>query len=181
MDRGMDIDYRDDFAELIVRNQRRVFAYIVTLLPNRDDAEDAFQSTCMVLWKKWAEFDRGRDFFAWACGIAYNEVRNMSRRKRPGRMLLSEDVMARLAETRLRADKFLEIRGEYLAMCLEKLADAQRLLVERCYLGDKRIKTLAEEMKISPAALTMRLQRIRKTLFECMELAAEGEAGDGMR
>ena len=86
--------------------------------------------------------------------------------------------MARVAETRLKADKFLEMRGQFLSHCLEKLADGQRLLVEQCYLGDKQIKTLAEEMGISPAALTMRLQRIRKTLFECIDLASKDEIED---
>jgi hypothetical protein len=32
-------------------------------------------------------------------------------------------------------------------------------------------------MSVSPAALTMRLQRIRKTLFECMDLALKGQQG----
>ena len=77
----MAIADRDDFAEQLVRNQRRVFAYIVTLLSNRDDAEDVFQSTCLILWRKWEEFDPGRDFFTWSCGIAHNEARNLLRRK----------------------------------------------------------------------------------------------------
>lgn len=174
----MAIADRDDFAEQLVRNQRRVFAYIVTLLSNRDDAEDVFQSTCLILWKKWEEFDPSRDFFTWSCGIAHNEARNLLRRKRLPRLQLSEDVMAQVAETRLKADKFLEMRGQFLSHCLEKLADGQRLLVEQCYLGDKQIKTLAEEMGISPAALTMRLQRIRKTLYECIDLASKSEIED---
>ncbi len=169
---------RDEFAEQIVRNQRRIFAYIVTLLANRDDAEDAFQNTCLVLWRKWEEFDPGRDFFSWACGVAHNEVRNMLRRNRPNRLQLSEDLLAQISEARLKADKFLELRSQFLALCLEKLSAGQRRLVELCYLGDRPIKAIAEEMGISPAALTMRLQRIRKILFECMELAAKDEPGD---
>ena len=153
---------RDDFAEQLVRNQHRVFAYIVTLLANRDDAEDAFQSTCLILWKKWEEFDPRRDFFGWACGVAHNEVHNMLRRRQRGRLQLSDDLLAQIAETRLKADKFLEARNQFLALCLEKLSEAQRRLVEDCYLGDRPIKAIAEEMGISPAALTMRLQRIRK-------------------
>jgi RNA polymerase sigma-70 factor (ECF subfamily) len=170
---------RDDFAEQIVRNQRRIFAYIVTLLANRDDAEDAFQSTCLILWRKWDEFDPGRDFFSWACGVAHNEVRNMLRRNRPNRLELSEDVLSQISETRLKADTLLELRSQFLGLCLEKLPDGQRRLVELCYLGDQPIKAIAEEMGISPAALTMRLQRIRKTLFECIDLAANDEAGEG--
>jgi len=169
---------RDDFAEQLVRNQHRVFAYIVTLLADRDDAEDAFQSTCLILWKKWEEFDPGRDFFVWACGVAHNEVRNMLRRQHRGRLHLSDDLLAQIAETRLKADKFLEARSQFLALCLEKLSEAQRQLVEDCYLGDRPIKAIAEEMGISPAALTMRLQRIRKILFECLDLALKDEERD---
>jgi RNA polymerase sigma-70 factor (ECF subfamily) len=164
---------RDQFAELLVRNQRRIFAFIVTLLTNRDDAEDVFQSTCLVLWKKWEEFDPQRDFFTWACGVAHYEVRNFLRRRRPGGQPLSEELMSRIAETRLKAEDMLERRGGYLGQCLDKLAETQRRLVEQCYLGDRPIKDIAADMSITPAALTMRLQRIRKTLFECMDLAAK--------
>ncbi len=166
---------RDQFAEQIVRNGRRIFAYIVTLMANRDDAEDAFQNTCLILWRKWEEFDPARDFFSWACGVAHNEVRNMLRRHRPDRLQLSEDLLAQISDARLKVDRFLEIRSQFLARCLQKLSDEQRRLVELCYLGDRPIKAIAEEMGISPAALTMRLQRIRKILFECMDLAAQDE------
>ncbi len=168
---------RDDFAEYIVHNQHRVFAYIATLLPNRDDAEDVFQNTCLILWKKWEQFDSSRDFFTWACGIAHNEVRNFLRLKRPGRMQLSADLLVQVNETRLKADELLESRGQFLGLCLEKLPDEQRKLVERCYLGDLTIRAIAEELEISPAALTMRLQRIRRILFECVDSAVKREEG----
>ncbi len=169
---------RDAFAELIVRNERRVFAYVVTLLTDRDEAEDVFQETCLTLWRKWEEFDPDRDFFSWACGVAHNKVRNVLRRRRPGRLQLSDDVLGQISDTRLKADQLLELRSRFLVLCLEKLADEQRHLLELCYLGDRPIKAIAEEMGISPAALTMRLQRIRKTVFECMEQAAKDETGD---
>jgi RNA polymerase sigma-70 factor, ECF subfamily len=177
-ERVMDLGDRDNFAEQVVRNQHRVFAYIVTLLANRDDAEDVFQSTCLILWKKWEDYDPQRDFFAWACGVAHNEVRNMLRRSDRRRMHLSDDVLSQVAETRLKADALLEDRGQFLAMCIEKLSELQRQLVEDCYLGDRPIKAIAEEMGISPAAVTMRLQRIRKILFECVDSAVKSERGD---
>lgn len=171
----MAVNNRDDFAEQIVRNQHRVFAYIATLLANHDDAEDVFQATCLILWRKWDEFDPGRDFFGWACGIAHNEVRNLLRSNRRGGLRLSDDVLAQVADTRLKADKYFEARSHFLSRCLEKLSDEQRGLIEQCYLGDEAIRSIAEAMGISPAALTMRLQRIRKILFECVENAARDE------
>jgi RNA polymerase sigma-70 factor, ECF subfamily len=171
----MPLSDRDSFAELIVRHQHRVFAYIATLVPNRDDAEDVFQSTCLLLWKKWDEFDPARDFFAWACGFAHNEVRNMLRRGSRERLRLSDDVLSQVGETRLKANSLFENRGQYLGVCIEKLSQLQRQLVEDCYLGDRPIKAIAEELGVSPAAVTMRLQRIRRLLFECMNAAVSQE------
>jgi RNA polymerase sigma-70 factor (ECF subfamily) len=45
----MDADQHQQFAQRMVRNQQRVFAYIVSLVPNRADAEELFQQTCLTL------------------------------------------------------------------------------------------------------------------------------------
>jgi RNA polymerase sigma-70 factor (ECF subfamily) len=167
----------DAFSEQVVQNQHRVFAYIVTLVPNRTDAEDIYQDTCLTLWKKWEEYRRPDNFFAWACGIAHNHVRNARRTSQPASVQLSDDALMQVAETRAKADDLMEIRSHFLALCMAKLTESQRQLMERCYLGDESIKEIAESMHISPAALTMRLQRIRRILFECIELASQGQGG----
>ena len=171
-------DDQDVFAEQLTHNQHRIFAYIVTLVANRDDAEDIFQDTCLVLWKKWKEYDPRRSFFGWACGVAHNKVRNKLRTGKRARMQLSEDVLAQIAEVRANADELLEMRSYFLAPCLAQLSDEQRRLIERCYLGDESISTIADDMLISPAALTMRLQRIRRILFECIEIAGKNQGGE---
>src|SRR3954467_1415402 len=93
---------QDKFVEQFVRSQDRVYAYVVTLLPNRDDAEEVFQQTSLALWKKGQEFDPTRDFLPWACGMAHLEVFNFLR-KRAGRSRvdLSEDVLLEVAQARL--------------------------------------------------------------------------------
>jgi RNA polymerase sigma-70 factor, ECF subfamily len=169
---------RDQFTEQFVRNQHRIFAYIVTVVRDRDDAEDIYQSTSLILWKKWKECGPPNNFFGWACGIAHNQVRNMLRIARPGRLQLSEDVAMLVAQVREKTDELLEMRSQFLPLCLSKLSDEQRKLIERCYLGEESIKTIAEDMQISPAALTMRLQRIRKMLFKCIESASDVERKD---
>ena len=60
-----------EFVRLYTANSRRVYAYILTLLPNRTDAEDVFQDVGTLLWEKFGEFTPGSQFGAWACRIAY--------------------------------------------------------------------------------------------------------------
>jgi RNA polymerase sigma-70 factor (ECF subfamily) len=173
----MDPSPQDRFVEQFVRSQDRVYAYIVTLLPNRIDAEEVFQQTSLALWKKWPEYDPTRDFLRWACGMAHLEVA-VFLRKRNGResLALSDDVLLEVAQVRLDMQDSLEIRRQALLHCLSQLKQHSRELLERCYAGKHTIRQIAAELRIRPNALYMTLKRLRRTLFECINraLAAEG-------
>ncbi len=169
----------DLFVERYVRCQDRIYAYVATLLPNRADAEEVFQQTSLILWKKWQQFDPNRDFVRWACGMAHLEVRAFLRKHRDkGRVYLSEDVLAQVAEVRLEVPEMLEQRRHALRHCLEQLRQEKRRLLERCYAGTDTIKTIAADLGQPPNALYMILKRLRRTLFDCINrtLAAEGMA-----
>jgi RNA polymerase sigma-70 factor, ECF subfamily len=161
-------DSQDLFAERMVRNERRLFGYVVTLLPNRDEAEEVFQETCLTLWKSWQTYDVQRDFMSWACGVARNKVREHCRRRQQWGLSFDDDLLETLADTRLRVEATLDAHAEALSDCLGKLRERQRQLVEKCYTGTRTIKAIAEEMKLAPQSLTMRLQRIRKILLDCI-------------
>jgi RNA polymerase sigma-70 factor (ECF subfamily) len=169
----------DQFVERFVRSQDRIYAYVALMLPNRADAEEVFQQTSLLLWKKWQQFDPSRDFVRWACGMAHNEVRNFLRKHAArGRVYLSDDVLAEVAQARLDSHDVLEARRSALRRCLDRLADKDRELLEQCYAGRESIKTIAEERGQRPNVLYMTLKRLRRALFECINrtLAAEGLA-----
>ena len=166
---------RDEFDDLFVRHQERVYAYIVVQLPNRNDADEVFQQTSLILLKKWEQYDADRPFFAWACGIAHNEVRNFLRRQRSGGVRLSDEMLALLGQTHQEMADGLQERLRALAGCLEQLPERQRTLIEQCYLGHETGRAVAERMQLTPDALYKRLERIRRLLFECIEHAVPGE------
>ncbi len=169
----------DQFVERFIRSQDRIYACVATLLPNRTNAEEVFQQTSLVLWKKWQQFDPGRDFVAWACGIAHNEVRNFLRKhKDKGCVSLSEEVLAEVARDRLELSDVLEARWQALRHCLDQLEPRPRELLEQCYAGKDSIKTIAEGLGQRPNMLYMTLKRLRRALFDCINrtLAAEGMA-----
>jgi RNA polymerase sigma-70 factor (ECF subfamily) len=169
----------DQFAERFIRSQDRIYAYVALLLPNRSDAEEVFQQTSLVLWKKWQQFDASRDFTAWACGIAHHEALNFLRKHRDrGRVYLGEDVLAEVAQVRLELSEVLEARRQALRSCLDRLDPSSRQLLEQCYAGKDSIKTIAEGLGQRPNALYMVLKRLRRALFDCINrtLTAEGMA-----
>src|SRR6184192_1801013 len=62
------------FLSLFLQNQRRLFAYILTLLPNRTDADDVLQDASLVMWDKFDADQPPTDFLAWARRVAYHKV-----------------------------------------------------------------------------------------------------------
>lgn len=167
---------QQQFTTIFFQSQHRVFGYVVTLVPNRADAEEVFQQVCLILWEKWDEYDPDREFVPWACGIAWNIVQNFRRKRKPIDQLFDDELLTQVAETYTRHEVLLEARRRALPDCLAKLPAEQRDLVERCYLSGEPIVAAAKQLGLSAAAVTMRLRRIRKLLFDCLTRAVAGEA-----
>jgi RNA polymerase sigma-70 factor (ECF subfamily) len=166
----------DQFVERFVRSQDRIYAYVVTLLPNRADAEEVFQQTSLALWKKWRQFDPGRDFVRWACGMAHYEALSFLRKHADRRRVaLSEEVLSAVAEDRLDLQDDLEARRTALRQCLDRLKREKRQLLERCYAGKDSIKQIAADLGRSPNVVYMTLKRLRRVLFDCINLTLSGQ------
>ena len=161
------------FNELFLRHQKDIFAYIVTLIPNRDDAADVHQQTCLALLEKQAEYDPGREFFSWACGFALNEVRRFRRAHPRERMQLDDAVINSLASVQLRAAGQIEALLDQLTNCLELLPAEKRETLMRCYAHHGAMKDLAARLSLDANTLYKRLERIRRILIDCMENAAQ--------
>lgn len=166
----------DEFIERFVGVQSQVFGYIATLLPNRADADDLFQQTSLVLWKKRDQYDPSRQFISWALGIAHNEVRNFLRQGHHRGAHLSDALVEHLAEVRYATADRCATQLQQLAECMERLPPDQRELLEQCYLEIQSIKSIAQQRQIEPGTLYKRLDRIRWTLLDCIN--SDGQNSD---
>lgn len=164
-----------DFATELVRHQRRIYLFIGTMLSNPADIEDVYQQACLTMWRKRDQLGEVRSFFAFACGFARHEALHLIRAKsRSGGGFLSERLVATIAaeaEREPQNDAYLDALGH----CLAKLPSAQRDLLKRRYSGLESVKQMAAKMAISPASITMRLQRLRQALVKCIEATRAGE------
>jgi RNA polymerase sigma-70 factor, ECF subfamily len=158
----------DEFIERFIGVQSQVFGYIATLLPNRADADDLFQRTSLVLWKKRTQYNPSRSFISWALGIAHNEVRNFLREGHRRGMHLSDALVEHLAEVRYATADRDATQIQRLTECMERLSAEQRELLKQCYLESQSIKSVAEEQSVDPGTLYKRLDRIRWTLMDCI-------------
>jgi RNA polymerase sigma-70 factor (ECF subfamily) len=167
----MNMSSPNPFNELFLRHQKDVFAYILTLVSDRNDAADIYQQTCLALLEKQAEYDRHRAFFPWACGFALNEVRRFRRAHYRERMQLSDAAIESLASIQSKSANRIESQLDMLMDCLDSLPADKRETLMQSYSHRGGMRDLAARLAVDPNTLYKRLERTRRILMECMEKA----------
>src|SRR3954451_15705966 len=159
-------DRTEEFVRLLSQYQTLIRGFIFTLLPHRTEADDLFQRTSVVLWRKFDQFQIGSDFGAWGCQIAKHEVRNFLRVGRRDRLCFSDELLTSLADTRIALDSELELRREALRHCVAKLRPTDKTIVHKCYGPQSTTtKDAAVELGRPVNTLYKALIRIRRSLF----------------
>ena len=166
----------EDFARLFVQSQRRVYGFILTVIPDANEADEIFQETSLILWKKAGEFDPELDFVRWACGIAMNVIRNRRVKQSRDRHVFSETLLNEIATVRQTRGDWLEERTSLLSACMQRLSEGQRQLLQRFYGGRTSASEIAGEQGVTENALFQRLHRIRRRLFDCVSHLQRTEA-----
>ena len=161
---------------LMTQHQRRIFGYIYTLVPNRTDAEDILQETSLVVCEKFEQFKPGTDFAAWACQIAYWEVRRARQKFARAKVVFNQEVVDAISETAVELAPERSARHEALAKCLQKLHPRDRELLLTRYEPGSGVEEAAQRSGRTLEAAYKALARLRKLLLDCVtsQLSLEG-------
>jgi RNA polymerase sigma-70 factor, ECF subfamily len=157
-----------EFVRLWAAHGQRVYAYILTLLPNRSDADDIFQETAATLWEMFDQFELGTNFQAWACRTAWNKIRNFRQLRRHGTILLSTESLESLSQTVLSHSAELDSQYVMLADCYAKLSQHDRELIDMRYQPETTVRKMAKQLERSVDSLYKHLLRIHQALFDCI-------------
>ena len=164
-----EIDLKERFVRDLINAQGSIYAYIVSLVPKRDDADDVLQQTNTVLLRKAEEYPRIEDFVAWACRVAYFEV--LAQRSRYGRdrLLFDDNLVGLLAEEATRFATGMDRRRHALRKCLELLSQSRRELVMKRYGSAHSVKQIADECGRPVGSIYQTLYRVRAQLLQCIQ------------
>ena len=158
-----------EFIQLLTTNQSRLFAYVVSLLGNRQQAEDVMQETNMVLWRKANQFRLGTNFSAWMLKVAYYQVLDHRRKRNKRALFIQNDkFLAELSEAASSSTYLIERQQDALHKCLNKLPERQRDMVSRRYSEGASIKSVAQQIGVAASAVKQALFRARTSLIECV-------------
>jgi RNA polymerase sigma-70 factor (ECF subfamily) len=119
----------DEFVHLLSKNQRRIFQYVLSLVPKWDDAEEIVQETNLVLWREFGQFQAGTNFAAWSCKVAFHQVLAWRKRRQRDRLEFSVEFLETIAEEAASRSDLLEARAQLLSDCLDKLPRQHRDLL----------------------------------------------------
>ena len=172
----MDNSQTDRFLKLFLAHQKLIYTSILVLVPNDADADDLLQETASVMWRKFDEFEEGSNFAAWAVSIARYQVLNFRKKRRGKEIQLSDNILELIAEQVLpKLNSYLDTRLSALEVCLNKLAERDRTLIQMRYEKDITIKEISKRAKRPIHGLYKAMSRIHNALLQCVRLRLAAE------
>ena len=166
----------EDFAALYSGCHLDLLRYVLTLLPDRHQAEDVVQEVARLLWQKREQYDPARPFWAWVRGFAHLEVLKVLKRQAVRGKYFSTQLIEQLAEERAAQEEQLSAQREALTGCLMKLDLPSRELLRLRYDGQMTMQQVAQQQGKSANAHYLTIHRIRQKLLECVNRAVRVEA-----
>lgn len=158
-----------EFARLFAEHHRRIYAYVRAIVPDRNDADDVVQNTCVVLWERFEDFNLGTDFGAWAIAVAFNQVRSHRNRQQRERLRFSDDLVNRITAVEQHLAGEVDDRQAALQSCLERLRGRDRELISSYYADSASARSVGERLEMPITTVYKTVDRIRKRLFDCIE------------
>src|SRR5262249_23252894 len=156
---------RGAFEALVARHGPMVLRVCQHLLGNRQDAEDAFQATFLVLARKAANVRPPGALAGWLHGVAYRvalKARTAALRRR------HQGLAPNLEPPDPRPDPLLELTAREALRALEeevqRLPEAYRLPVVLCCLHGATQEEAARQLGCTPGSVRGRLERGRARL-----------------
>ncbi len=156
-----------EYSQLLTSIQKSLYAFILSLLPNRSEAEDVLQETNLILCQKAGEYDHNGHFQGWAFKIArYQVMKHMTKRKR-SKICFSTDIVEDVAAEEFDSKRIV-VMQKALSICYELLPKKMRFIAKLRFKKEKSIKDISKEVNRPMGAISSTLYRIRQKLLDCV-------------
>jgi RNA polymerase sigma-70 factor (ECF subfamily) len=161
------------FEELMRRNSSASFRLALSMLRDRQEAEDEVQNSFFSAWQHLGQFQRGSKFSTWLTRILLNQCLMRLRKVRRATFVfldepLRDDGPARLELPDKNATPEVELQNEELGDVMRReirrLPPLLRSVLVMRDVNERSTVEVAEALGISPAAVKSRLSRARSEL-----------------
>ncbi len=157
-----------DFVRQLVQSQNKIYAFILTMVSNWNDADDILQDTVEVLWRKYGNDIKIDNFAALGISVARNIIYAHYRNKKKQECLLQGDTLENIADYAQELNSYTDQRITTLRNCLTKLTSKDKELIRLRYEEGLNIKSLAQVANRSVDGLYKSLGRIHDSIMRCV-------------
>lgn len=161
------------FEELMRRNSSASLRLALSMLRDRQEAEDEVQNSFLSAWQHLGQFQRGSKFSTWLTRILMNQCLMRLRKVRRATFLFLDEPVRDEGPVKLElrdksATPEVELQNEELAEVLQReirrLPPLLRSVLVMRDVNERSTVEVAEALGISTAAVKSRLSRARSEL-----------------
>jgi len=157
------------FVKLLTANYARIYAYIITMVPNDSDADDLMQETASVMWENFSKFEAGTNFVSWAVTIAKYQILSYRKKHKRSRLLLSDQAYDLLVTETEKMQEQSQDRLQALRGCLKKLSVKDRQFIKMRYYEGASARIVAQKVGTSMDAVYRYTARLNHWLLGCVQ------------
>jgi len=168
------------FAQLIDRYQHMAFTLALSIVKNREDAQEITQDAFMKAYRSLADFREQSRFSSWLYRIVYNTAISAQRLKKDAFLDIDSTAAKYSSENRVEASDKLETRDRkvLLKQAIAQLDEDDAFIVILYYYKDLSIEEIQQITGISNSNIKVKLHRSRKRLFQTLEHTLKSELPD---
>ena len=158
-----------EFLGLIVSGQKRIFSYIIAIVPIQSDAEDILQDTMTIMWRKFDEFERGSNFVAWGIAIAKYRIMKYRRSRMTSKLRLDDDVLGLLEKQSNEMLEKMDDRLDALKGCIKNLSSKESNLLKMRYEQDLSFRKIASSVGLTSTSVFKAISQVHCKLMRCVK------------
>lgn len=167
---------REAFRELDSIYERRLYAYLIKMLGNKEDAEDLVIEVMLAVWQGAKTFKGSSRLSTWILGIAHNKA--MSKLSKTSRQNMTDLEQARdvaSPEADPHSRQIERQQRERICTALEKLSPEHREVIELTFYHGRSYAEIAEIARCPVNTVKTRMFYAKQHLRQI--LAAAGLEG----
>lgn len=163
------------FLSLLLPVQKRLYAYILYHVPNKNDSEDILQETIATMLSKFDTYQEGTNFLWWAITIAKYKILSLRQANKRIRLIFDQEDMDRIQDEAMNKSGVLDEEAKLLKTCLKKLSDKQSKFINFRYGCGMTYRQIAKQFNISMQSTYRSIARIQAALLKCIKMALQSE------
>ncbi len=156
------------FVRQMLVAEKRIYAFILTLVPHPSDAEDLLQETAALMWVKYNEQTNIRDFAAWGIRIAHYKILEFRKKQYRNKVSFTDETFDEILGGAISVNENLEERFEALQACLKKLDEQDRKLILLKHDTHVSTKSIAQSLNMTADSVYKAVPRIHDMLVRCV-------------